>query len=74
MSEREALCTGHAALNAGPNLFDTADSYEQGRSEILLGKALTGRRHEVYVATKVGKLGRPPPRRPAGLKSRGAAA
>lgn len=42
------------ALDAGINLFDTADAYRQGESEVMLGKALGARRHEVIIATKVG--------------------
>lgn len=41
-------------LDAGINLFDTADAYTGGESEIILGKALGNRRHEVVIATKVG--------------------
>lgn len=43
----------HAALDAGVNFFDTAESY--GESEVLLGQALKGRRHEAVVATKFSK-------------------
>src|SRR6476661_6221242 len=42
------------AMDAGVNLFDTADLYSHGQSEILLGRAIKGRRDEVVVATKVG--------------------
>lgn len=42
------------ALDAGINLFDTADAYTGGQSEIMLGKALLHRRHETVIATKVG--------------------
>ncbi|WP_414582929.1 aldo/keto reductase [Scytonema sp. PCC 10023] len=42
------------ALDAGINLFDTADAYTSGQSEIMLGKALGNRRHEAIIATKVG--------------------
>jgi len=41
-----------AALEAGINLFDTADVYDQGVSETMLGKALAGRRDDVVLATK----------------------
>ena len=68
VSERQAIATVHAALDAGVNLFDTADSYGLGRSEELLGKALADRRDGAYVATKAGnwarRAGDPP-----GLKS-----
>jgi aryl-alcohol dehydrogenase-like predicted oxidoreductase len=40
-------------LDAGVNLFDTADVYSGGLSEEILGKALNGRRDDVLVATKV---------------------
>lgn len=41
-------------LDAGVNLFDSADTYGQGRSEMMLGKALGRRRRDVIVATKAG--------------------
>lgn len=42
----------HAALDAGINLVDTADVYSGGVSEEIVGEALTGRRDEVFLATK----------------------
>ena len=39
-------------LEAGVNLFDTADVYSDGRSEELLGEALGARRSQVLIATK----------------------
>ena len=44
--------TVHAALDAGINLFDTAEGYGKGLSESLLGKALGHRRDEALIATK----------------------
>jgi len=45
-------------LEAGINFFDTANVYNQGRSETMLGRALAGRRDKVILATKVrGKMG-----------------
>jgi aryl-alcohol dehydrogenase-like predicted oxidoreductase len=43
-----------AALDAGLNLIDTANSYNAGESEAIIGRALraSGRRHEAIVATK----------------------
>src|SRR6185503_15927821 len=41
-----------AALDAGINLFDTADVYGGAQSEVMLGKALNNRRHEIVLATK----------------------
>jgi aryl-alcohol dehydrogenase-like predicted oxidoreductase len=43
----------HAALDAGINFVDTADMYSQGESEVIVGKALKGRRDSVILATKV---------------------
>ncbi|QCW78110.1 aldo/keto reductase [Streptomyces sp. S6] len=43
----------HAALDAGINFVDTADMYSSGESEIIVGKALKGRRDDVVLATKV---------------------
>jgi aryl-alcohol dehydrogenase-like predicted oxidoreductase len=43
-----------AALDAGANLFDTADVYARGVSEEFLGKALGTRRKDAIVATKFG--------------------
>ncbi|HEY0518134.1 MAG TPA: aldo/keto reductase [Ilumatobacteraceae bacterium] len=42
------------ALAAGVTLFDTADIYDFGTSEEILGRALAGRRADVVIATKVG--------------------
>ena len=39
-------------IEAGVNLFDTADGYSDGRSEEILGAALTGRRDKVLISTK----------------------
>ncbi len=50
----EATCTKMVdlALDAGINFFDTADVYDYGVSEELLGRALRGRRDDVVLATK----------------------
>jgi aryl-alcohol dehydrogenase-like predicted oxidoreductase len=57
--EERAIRTIHAALDAGVNLIDTADSYcidetEYGHNERLIARALRGRRDGVIVATKGG--------------------
>src|SRR5712692_9224691 len=41
------------AIDAGINLFDTADVYDEGESEKTLGKALKDYRDQVLIATKV---------------------
>jgi aryl-alcohol dehydrogenase-like predicted oxidoreductase len=48
----------HRALDAGINFVDTADVYSRGESEVIVGKALKGRRDDVVLATKVhGPMG-----------------
>jgi aryl-alcohol dehydrogenase-like predicted oxidoreductase len=42
----------HRALDAGINLVDTADVYSAGESEVIVGKALAGRRDDVVLSTK----------------------
>ncbi len=52
-SDNDAARIVAAAIDAGMNLIDTADSYHGGRSEEAVGKALAGRRDRVVLATKV---------------------
>jgi aryl-alcohol dehydrogenase-like predicted oxidoreductase len=52
LSEDEAAALVNRALDAGINLFDTADAYSHGVAEEMLGKALGKRRKEVVIATK----------------------
>ncbi|HEX8345024.1 MAG TPA: aldo/keto reductase [Actinoplanes sp.] len=48
----------HRALDEGINVVDTADVYSQGESEEIVGKALEGRRDNVFLATKFhGQIG-----------------
>jgi aryl-alcohol dehydrogenase-like predicted oxidoreductase len=55
--EAESITTVHAALDAGINFFDTAEIYgDDGYSEVVLGKALAGRRAEAVIATKVADV------------------
>ncbi|WP_229783864.1 aldo/keto reductase [Pilimelia anulata] len=56
LDSREVDAVVGAALEAGINLFDTADLYGDppGRSEELLGAALRGRRDDAVIATKFG--------------------
>ncbi|MFF0447181.1 aldo/keto reductase [Streptomyces sp. NPDC004609] len=46
----------HAALDAGCTLLDTADMYGPFTNELLIGRALKGRRRDAFVSTKVGLL------------------
>lgn len=43
-----------AALHAGINLFDTADVYDRGTCEEIVGEIIAGRRHRIVLATKCG--------------------
>ncbi|MGP3756555.1 aldo/keto reductase [Streptomyces sp. IBSNAI001] len=54
------------ALDAGVNIIDTADVYSGGESEVIVGKAIAGRRDGVVLATKVSSPMGP------GLNERGA--
>ena len=57
----ESIRIIHAALDAGINFVDTADVYSRGESEEIVGKALTGRRDNVVLATKFhGTMGDDP--------------
>ena len=49
----ESIRIIHRALDAGITFVDTADVYSAGESEIIVGKALTGRRDDIVLATKV---------------------
>jgi aryl-alcohol dehydrogenase-like predicted oxidoreductase len=46
----------HRYLDAGANFLDTADMYGSGRNEVLVGKAIAGRRDRVVLATKFGNV------------------
>ena len=55
-SEQESIATIHHALDRGVNFLDTADMYGVGRHEELVGRAIKGRREEVFLATKFGNV------------------
>jgi aryl-alcohol dehydrogenase-like predicted oxidoreductase len=54
--ENEAIRTIHAALDLGINWIDTAPFYGWGKAEQIVGKALRGKRDNVYIFTKCGTL------------------
>jgi aryl-alcohol dehydrogenase-like predicted oxidoreductase len=54
IDEPASAAVVHAALDAGVNFFDTADTYGGTHSEEFLGRALAGRRAQAVVATKFG--------------------
>ena len=50
----ESISTLHRALDLGINFLDTADMYGPFKNEQLVGRAISGRREEVILATKFG--------------------
>jgi aryl-alcohol dehydrogenase-like predicted oxidoreductase len=54
IGEQESLSVIHRALDLGINFIDTADAYQSGRSEELVGKGIKGKRSKVVLASKFG--------------------
>ena len=52
VDDARAVAVVHAAAEHGINFIDTADMYNDGRSEEVVGKAIRGRRSDFVVATK----------------------
>lgn len=52
--ETESIATVHAAVEAGITLIDTGDFYGMGHNELLLRKALNGKRDRVLLSVKYG--------------------
>jgi aryl-alcohol dehydrogenase-like predicted oxidoreductase len=73
--EQESIATIHEALERGVNLLDTGDFYGAGRNELLIGKALAGKRDKALLSVKFGGLRTPDggwggvDARPAALKN-----
>ena len=57
-NQREAIRLIHAAIDAGITFMDNAWEYHDGRSEVVMGKAIRGRRERVFLMTKVCTHGR----------------
>jgi aryl-alcohol dehydrogenase-like predicted oxidoreductase len=54
--EIESIATIHAALDAGINMLDTGDFYGMGHNEMLIRRAIEGRRNNVFLAVKFGAM------------------
>ncbi len=73
--ESESIATIHAALDAGIDLLDTGDFYGMGHNEMLIGRALKGRRDKAVLSIKFGAMRGPQGEflgfdaRPAAVKS-----
>src|SRR4051812_48559524 len=57
--EDESIATIHAALERGINLIDTGDFYGSGHNELLIGRALRGRRDRALLSVKFGAMRAP---------------
>jgi len=55
----ESIATIHAALDRGITLLDTGDFYGMGHNEMLIGRALRGRRENALLSVKFGALRSP---------------
>jgi len=54
--ESESIDTIQAALDNGINFLNTRDFYGHGHNELLVGKAVKGRRDEAFISVKFGAL------------------
>jgi aryl-alcohol dehydrogenase-like predicted oxidoreductase len=54
--ESESIATIHAALDAGITMLDTGDFYGMGHNELLIKRAIEGRRKDVFLAVKFGAM------------------
>ncbi|MDS4019126.1 MAG: aldo/keto reductase [Candidatus Competibacter sp.] len=68
--DAESLATLHRALELGMTLLDTADMYGPHTNEELVGRAIRGRRDQVFLATKFGIVRDPRDTARRGLDSR----
>jgi aryl-alcohol dehydrogenase-like predicted oxidoreductase len=54
--EAESIATIHEALDHGINFLNTGDFYGAGHNEMLIGKAIKGRREDAFISVKFGAI------------------
>jgi aryl-alcohol dehydrogenase-like predicted oxidoreductase len=57
--EAESIATIHSAIDTGINLLDTGDFYGMGHNELLIGRAIAGKRDKVLLSVKFGAMRAP---------------
>jgi aryl-alcohol dehydrogenase-like predicted oxidoreductase len=55
-SDEESIATIHHAIDRGVTFLDTADMYGPFKNEELVGRAIKGRRDQIFLATKFGNV------------------
>ncbi len=67
--DARSIAVIHAAIEHGVTLLDTGDFYASGHNELLIGKAIAGRRDKVQLSVKFGMM-RGPDGVPVGIDTR----
>src|SRR6478672_3088250 len=57
--EKKAMPVLERAIDLGVNYLDTADIYNDGINEEIVGKAIKGKRDKIIIASKAGNVRRP---------------